>query len=619
MTKICGLVSSNPDLRVPQVLDRMVEACRRPGTLRRDVWSQGPAALGHVSLGVFNPEPQPLFTSDRKQAIVYCGKIFDYGDLKRDLKRRGVRFRYRENDAEFLLHLLRETGTEHLAELNGLYSAACWDGPARRLWLMTDRYGFRMIYYHHDAAQQALVFSSRLRSVVDSGVLRPEANWAAWSAFLYFGHCLGDETFFRNVFVVPPGSVLRFERNEVSLERYWDPNSVQVDETMTRDRAVEGMAELFAQAVRRRNVPTNGRKAVFLSGGLDSRRIAAELARQGAEFSTYTTRGFRPSDEDRAPARQVARSIGVANTFINLPSEGFLTDYWPRSNSLTDYETNLHHAILPLIDALPDDIDVNYDGIAGDITTNVVQRVSCFSDPEVFRVARGLGPEDVARMAIGPERDFSVLDKRLRKGLRYEEVVAAVAFELHKYGRTENRLAWFYLLNRTRRAISLSPFRLVSLKAESFCPYLDNDFQNFIMQIPVDLRIRCRLREAAVRYAYPELTEIDQASHRRAARKPGSGDDINYHGQRRRWAHSNAWQHFVRNNWLFDNRHALPRVIQAVAMSWRPNFRSYLFSTTFLLFYEWMERYRRFLCEAQPVHLGGREGPTGDPEAASAP
>ncbi len=608
MTKICGLVSSNPDLRVPQVLDRMVEACRRPGTLRRDVWSQGPAALGHVSLGVFNPEPQPLFTSDRKQAIVYCGKIFDYGDLKRDLKRRGVRFRCRQNDAEFLLHLLRETGTEHLAELNGLYSAACWDGPARRLWLMTDRYGFRMIYYHHDAAQQALVFPSRLRSVVDSGVLRPEANWAAWSAFLYFGHCLGDETFFRNVFVVPPGSVLRFERNEVSLERYWDPNSVQVDETITRDRAVEGMAELFAQAVRRRNVPTQGKKAVFLSGGLDSRRIAAELVRQGTTFHTYTTRGFSPADEEGPLARQVADALGIENTFVNLPPDSFLTHTWPRSNALIDYESNLHQWILPLVDNLPDDVKVNYDGIAGDISTDVVQRASCFFDPAVFEQARREPVEAVARMAIGPELNLCMLGKRLRRELTYERVVAAVAAELRKYDRTENQLTWFYLLNRTRRAISLSPFRLVLLKAESFCPYLDNDLLEFTMQIPTGLRIQHTLRDAATRHAYPELNGVNRTRYQRGAEKQGAGADINYHRQRRRWLRSNLWRHFVRNNWLFANRHAAPRALKAWAMSWRRGFTSYLFATTLLVFYEWLERYRPRLDAPRPTC----DGPVAD-------
>jgi len=615
MSRICGLVSAKADLDIAGHLRRIHRASWHEAPSREELWHAPRVGLGHISIQAVNPEPQPLFTEDGEHAIVFCGKIFDYAHLKRDLERTGIRFRHTDNDAEFLLHLVRTTGLKHLAELNGLFAAAYWDRQARRLWLMTDRYGFRMVYYHHAAAEGTLAFSSRLRGVVESGLFQPEANWAAWATFLYFGHHLGDDTHFKNVFILPPGSVLQFADNQISLRRYWDPNSVEVDETITHDDAVQGIADLFAQAMQRRNVPTQGKKAVFLSGGLDSRRIAAELARQGCEFGTYTTRGFSPVNEEGPLARQVADVLGFENTFVNLPSESFLTSYWPSSNALLDYECNMHQWILPLVDSLPDDVKVNYDGIAGDITAHVVLRPSCFSDPNVFQQARDESPEEVARKAVGPELSLCVLDKRLRREMGYERVVAAVASELRKYDRTENQLTWFYLLNRTRRGISLSPFRLVLLKAESFCPYLDNDLLEFTMEIPADIRLQNTLREAATRHAYPELNEVNRTRHKRGAAKQGTVDDIDYYGQRRRWLRSNLWRHFVKNNWLFDNAHALPRALQALALSWCRGYTSYLFTTSFLLFYEWMERYRprvgqpQPLCEGPGVPGAENEGP----------
>lgn len=574
---------------------RVYQAAWHDTATRQELWEAPGVGLGHHSIGAVNPERQPLFSGDGKSAIVFCGKLFNYDRLRKSLEESGAVFHLQDNDAEFLLQLLLHTGNKHLPDLNGIYSAALWDVPSKRLTLVTDRYGFRPLYYHHSDEHQALVFSSRLRSVVDSGLLRQQVNWAAWSSFLYFGHNLGDQTAFKNVFLVPPGSVLRFADNQVHIEKYWDITSLQVDNTISEAEAVEGMAELFEQAIHRQNVPSSCRKAVFLSGGLDSRRIAAELVSQQAEIVTYTTRGFAAKNSDGPLAHEVANLLGTPHTFVDLPKRGFVRQYWERGNALNDYESNLHQWIVPLIDSLPESVKINYDGIAGDVCADVVNRACCLYDPQTYRDALDDTPQALARKIIGSPRDFPVLSTVIRKNLAYESVVENVTQELSKYSSTENQLACFVLLNRTRRGIGPSPFNLILMKAESFFPYLDNDVFDFTMRIPVCIRLNHTLRQQATNLAYPRLKGVGRTIYHRGTQRISTNNSINYYRQRRQWLRSSLWKHYVMNNWMFNNTEAFPRAVYSFLAVWQPHYRPCFLNPAILVFFEWLQEYRDIL------------------------
>lgn len=594
MARICGVTwTERDDVQISGCLERLYYATWHETPRSAELWHDRHVALGHITVGAANLEPQPIFSTDRRWAIVFCGKLFDTQGLRAVLEREGVDFQFPDNDGELLLYLFRHSGTTALSQLNGLFSAAVWDAPRRRLWLVTDRYGFRLLYYYHSSPAQTLVFSSRLRAILASGLYDFKVNWQSWSVFLHFGHCLGDDTFYDGLRVVPPGSILRFADNQVHLEQYWSINSIETDHAVTRDDATERYIDHFARAVQRRNIPVVGKKVVFLSGGLDSCRIAAELVRQGCDFTTYTTRGFSRVNTDGPLARRCAESLGIANTFVNLPARRFLETYWGRATDLLDYQTDLHQWLLPLVDRLPEDVRVNYDGIAGDIVPNAVRRDSCFyADPSLIDI-RLTRPREMAVRIAGPAMAFNHLHRQIRESLSFDCVLDAVVAELGKYANTENILTAFYLLNRTRRAITLSPFGLILQKAETFCPYLDNDLLEFTMSLPLTLRMAHTLRRETLNRAYPELASLStSAQESPRARNVRHRDDIRYDAQRRQWLLNRLWSDFICRNWMFNNPRAMRHVLGTVGAIWRSDRPAYLFSRSFCVFYAWLDRYR---------------------------
>lgn len=585
MTKICGLVSEDPDLRVPKVLDRMYDASWHSGYVRREVWSEGPVGLGHFSLGAVNTEPQPLHDEALGAAIVYCGKIFDYDRHRARLRKSGVRFALPDNDAEFFLHLLAASGTEHLAELNGIFSLALWNAADRSVTLINDRYGFRPLYYYHDAARGVLAFASDLRAILATGLPPLRVNWPAVNTFRHYGHLLGEETLFEGIRRLPSAGVLTFEDNQVRLERYWWLRDLPVREGMSLDEAVDGCVTLFQQAIRRRLNATPARHIVTLSGGQDSRHIAAELKRQQVEFTAYTTTGFKPMLADKVLAAAAADALGVPHVYVPLPRQGVLTHYWPRAHALMDYEVDLHQAILPLVDALPAEPHVNFDGIVGDVCL-----ASLFLNEHDYRLAREGRLDELTRQALEAGRSPPIfhpsIARHLDEGLLYDIILAQFqVFEGHP-----NLITFTYMSGRTTRTIPLFAFKLVAEKAETFYPYADNDFLEFAMSIPPEHKLDRRLHRRILDRAYPELRgvpttkEIDPRNYVR--------DEINYHGQRCRFLRQGLWQMLRGRPWVYDRRRALPRLLLDVAVSSLGRVRqSFLCNYANMVLVQWFMRY----------------------------
>lgn len=588
MTKICGLVSNEPGPNLAEILERMYNASWQENHIRREMWHDSYAGLGHFNIGAVNTEPQPLFTADGNGAIVYCGKIFDYTHLKKDLIAKGAAFSLKDNDAEFMLHFLDQGGLEHLPRINGIFSLACWDRINRKLTLVNDRYGIRPLYYHHNTQNGIFAFSSDLRGVIASGQVERKINWRAATVFLHFGHHLGGDTFFEEVQVLPPASILTFEKNTVRIKQYWNMAEIPINESITYPQAVKNCSELLAQAIQRRIVPANGKTIVFLSGGLDSGRIAAELKRQGGDFRTYTTRGFSPDNKDGPRARAVADRLKLEHEFVNLPVDHFMSRYFPRVANLLDYETQLHQWILPLVESLPLDCKINFDGIAGDIPFNAVRRASTFTRKETFTTALACPTEELAKKLMESHHDFSVLARPIRNRLCGSAVVDAIVAELCKYQGSPNLLTCWYLMNRTRRAIVPSPLKLISLKAESFLPYYDNDLFNFVMSLPPLMRIENNLRMDMVQLRYPELHEI----YKNPPPAVVHPDDIHYGRQRRQFFWRNVRKHFLGHNWIFNNSKTVPRLLRDMGMMIvREDHVSYIFNLSFLIFFEWCGEY----------------------------
>jgi asparagine synthase (glutamine-hydrolysing) len=504
MSKICGLVAYDSSINLGHAFERMYEATWDNCYVTKETWIRKKVALGHFSIGAVNLEQQPIFNQDNNKCIIFAGKIFDYESKRNELIRKGYKFNFSDNDAEFVMNLFEEYGMDGIRELNGLFTCAIWDKTKEELILINDRYGLRPLFYFCDPAKYSLVFSSDIRGIIKSSLINKNINWTAWNIFLYLGFLLGNDTFFKNVYALPPASVLTFNKKTgLNLKHYWNINDISINYNVDYNDAVRIAIDLFQQAVHRTLERRNHlKRCVFLSGGQDSRAIAAELKEQGLDFKTFTTRKFELYKVDPELAKQIAKKLGVDNYFIDLPNN-FYYKCESIKNELLDYESDEHTWLLPLVCALPNDIKINYDGIAGGIILK-----GAFLDRQKLNLSKDRNYNSLSDLIVPQNNVAKVFNKKFGFRFQREEVLANVQEELKKFDGNPNQVNLFYFNNRTRREVSLAPFKIILIKAESFCPYLDNDFFKFVMSLPPEFKILHKIHESMINTAYPYLQEV---------------------------------------------------------------------------------------------------------------
>jgi len=201
--------------------------------------------------------------------LVFNGEIYNYRELRASLP--GHAFRT-QSDSEVILHLYEEKGAACVREFDGMFAFAIYDPERRTLFAARDRMGKKPFVYRHAGGR--FQFASELAALDGPRSI----DRAALEHYLAFGYIPAPLTIYEGVRKLPPGHTLRFDGEEVHVERYWEPAAEAAPET-EEDYAEETRAAL-SRAVKKRlvaDVPVGA----FLSGGLDSSIVVGLMSSFG--------------------------------------------------------------------------------------------------------------------------------------------------------------------------------------------------------------------------------------------------------------------------------------------------------------------------------------------------
>ena len=218
---------------------------------------------------------QPMVSEDGQFVIVFNGEIYNYLELRDELRAAGFCFRS-TSDTEVLLAAYRQWGPGCLTRLNGMWAFVIHDRRRSVLFGARDRFGVKPLFLHQ--GKDSWLFASEIKAIVGSGLYRRATNWPVAAGFLLEGKL--DEspaTFYAGIEQLPPGCAFELRLDGHWRQwRYWSLPAVEPEPPTD----VEGaLAELLEDAVRirlRSDVPVG----VCLSGGLDSTAIICAMARQ---------------------------------------------------------------------------------------------------------------------------------------------------------------------------------------------------------------------------------------------------------------------------------------------------------------------------------------------------
>ena len=297
-------------------------------------WEVG---LGHQRLAIIDlteEGAQPLAGPDDDNWIIFNGELYNYLELREELRAEGARFRT-ATDTEVISVALRRWGIERaLTRFNGMWAFAWLDERERKLVLARDRAGEKPLYLH--AGDDSFTFASELKGLLAMTGGRFPLDLEVARAFLQ--QTVIDATprsMLAGITSLPGGTYLTIDLDRPQLKteprEYWRPVTTEAEPRSFDDAAIASLAaevrDLFHDAVRlrlRSDVPVG----LLLSGGLDSSAIASAVhAQQGSGDVAMLAAVSNDARFDESPfvdlvAKHLGREVHKVNIDLG-PDEAF--------------------------------------------------------------------------------------------------------------------------------------------------------------------------------------------------------------------------------------------------------------------------------------------------------
>ncbi len=317
---MCGFVGftnyiKDDGLVLEQMMNRIVH--RGPDSAGKYIDED--VALGFRRLSIIDlaEGDQPMFNEDKSLVLTFNGEIYNFKDLRAELIEKGHTFQ-NNSDSEVLLHGFEEWGEDLVKKLRGMFAFVIFNRQDKSIFAVRDMFGIKPFYYTFMG--ESFIFGSEIKSFLDHPEFKKEFNDEALAHYLSFQYSPTEETFFKNVFKLPPAHYFTFKDGVMRKTRYWRP---EFSET---DGVLEYFADLTDNAVRE-SVAAHKIADVevgsFLSSGIDSSYIA-----EAANVDKTFTVGFESPDGDRYNeihfAKEFADTIGVENISKVITPE----EYW---------------------------------------------------------------------------------------------------------------------------------------------------------------------------------------------------------------------------------------------------------------------------------------------------
>lgn len=281
MCGICGYIKFNGAVNDQDhgIIQKMNETLIHRGPDEQDVHLFDNIALGFTRLSIIGLEGgmQPLYNEDKSLVLVCNGEIFNYIELREELKLKGHIFST-NTDVEVVLHMYEEYGTDFLNRLNGQFAFALYDKHKETMFCARDQMG--IIPFFYTFVNDTFIFGSEIKAIIEHPSVVREVNTVALDQVFTFAGLVSPNTMFKGIYSLENGHFLTIDKEgEITDKEYWDliyPKGDIDREGKTDQEYIDQLEGLFEKSIDlrlRADVPSG----LYVSGGLDSSMIAMKV------------------------------------------------------------------------------------------------------------------------------------------------------------------------------------------------------------------------------------------------------------------------------------------------------------------------------------------------------
>jgi len=297
--------------------------------------------LAHRRLSVIDlseQAAQPLHY--RHYTIIFNGEIYNYIELKEELKKKGYSFST-QSDTEVIPAAYDCWGIDCLNKFDGMFAFALWNDNVQQLILARDRFGEKPLYYHADYVQRGkfeqFAFASEMKALWSIGI-KKNLNGTMMLNYLTLGFVQNPlkktETFYSDILSLPQGHYLTVSaaKGQVQMQRWYSPLLKMPDSfKMTETDVTERFKELFFTSVNRR-LRSDVNAGTSLSGGVDSSSIVATIHNLKNVSQQWKNAGFTAGfpgfeKDELVYSRQVAQYFNIDHHIITPAADDWVNHF----------------------------------------------------------------------------------------------------------------------------------------------------------------------------------------------------------------------------------------------------------------------------------------------------
>lgn len=269
-------------------------------------------AFGHRRLSIIDLSEsghQPMCDTGGDFWITYNGEIFNYIELREELKTKGHVF-VTQTDTEVIIEAYKEWGVECLQKFNGMFAFALYDKKTNRVFCVRDRVGVKPFYFVN--THDVFAFASEYKAFIKSGLVPFEINETQQFDFVVNGNLENcEESLFKGIHELKPAHYLMYQldAHTYKTEKYYDL-PVELSHRESDTEIIKKIEEKLVKAIDLR-LRSDVEIGSCLSGGLDSSIIAGVVKHLQPDKQMKLFTAVFPEEvfDESIYAKQVAASV----------------------------------------------------------------------------------------------------------------------------------------------------------------------------------------------------------------------------------------------------------------------------------------------------------------------
>lgn len=310
MCGIVGLIHPNINNQ-SSIIEKMLSEIKHRGPDGSGVFEYSGVSIGQSRLAIIDLENghQPMADESAKYWITYNGELYNYLELKEQLRGKGFNFST-DSDTEVVIQSYACWGKECVNHFRGMFAFCILDTNRKELFLARDHFGIKPLVYTSN--HEVFAFASEINVLRAIPNLNFEINPLAIDQYLSYQFIPAPNTIYKEIKKLPPAHFLRvdFEGKILELTKYWELEFIP-DYTKDESYWAEALQDVIYESVKSHlvaDVPFGA----FLSGGVDSSIVVGNMAKiLNTKVKTFSIGFEEEGFSELEYARKVSQKWGT--------------------------------------------------------------------------------------------------------------------------------------------------------------------------------------------------------------------------------------------------------------------------------------------------------------------